>query len=164
MPSYPSKTKEGTCIFCEIARGSIKPLGDGVIYEDRKHMAWLSPFPNTEGFTVVIPKRHFGSDVLAMPDKDLKEFVAVSKKVSKMLLRFKDVGRVGLMMEGTGIDHAHIKLYPMHGTAHMKRGIWRQHFSSREDYFEAYPGFMMSNDGPQADLKRIAALARRLRK
>jgi diadenosine tetraphosphate (Ap4A) HIT family hydrolase len=164
MHKYSSKTKHGKCIFCEIAKGNIKPMGDGLFYEDRKHMAWLSPFPNTKGFTVVIPKKHYRSDVLAMSDKDLKEFIAVSKKVSKILLRLKDVGRVGLMMEGTGIDHAHIKLFPMHGTSHMKKGIWKQYQSGREDYFEKYPGFLMSNDGPKADFKRMAALAKKLRK
>jgi len=52
-----------------------------------------------------------------MPAQDLQEFILVAKNVAKKLEDyFPDVGRVGLMMEGTGIDHAHIKLYPMHGT------------------------------------------------
>jgi histidine triad (HIT) family protein len=71
-----------------------------LIYEDEKFMARLSPFPNTVGFTVVIPKKHYGSDVLAMPDEDLKEFVFVSKKIAQKLVDyFDDVGRVGLIME-----------------------------------------------------------------
>jgi diadenosine tetraphosphate (Ap4A) HIT family hydrolase len=85
-------------------------------------MARLSPFPNTPGFTAVIPKKHYGSDVLAMPDADLQEFILVAKKIANKLVDyFEDVGRVGLIMEGTGIDHAHIKLMPMHGTGHMKQ-------------------------------------------
>ena len=60
-------------------------------------------------------KEHYGSDVLKMPDDVLQGFI-LSKKVAGILENyFEDVGRVGLIMEGTGIDHAHIKLVPMHG-------------------------------------------------
>lgn len=153
------------CIFCKIARGEIKPLGDALIYEDEKYLAWLSPFPNTEGFAVVIPKSHYQSDVLAMPDEDLQEFILVAKKVSNLLLDyFADVGRIGLIMEGTGIDHAHIKLSPMHGTEHMKQGVWRQYASNRDDFFEKYEGFLMSNDGPKADFEKLKEVAERIRR
>lgn len=164
MAAYKSTTEENKCIFCEIAKGNIKPLGEGVIYEDDNYMAWLSPFPNTEGFSVVIPKQHYPSDVLAMPDEDLNGFVLVAKKVANMLVNyFEDVGRVGLVMEGTGVNHAHIKLFPMHGTEHMKRGVWKQYASGRHDFFESYEGFIMSNDGPQADFEKLKAMAEDIR-
>jgi len=164
MADYKSSTEKGKCIFCEIARGKMKPLGEGLIYEDNKHMAWLSPFPNTEGFALIIPKQHYDSDVLAMPDKKLQEFVLVAKKVSKMLINhFADVGRVGLIMEGTGINHAHIKLFPMHGTEHMKEGEWKQYHSNNDKYFETYEGYFSSNDGPKADFEKLKKLAERIR-
>lgn len=163
MPKYNSKTKEGKCIFCEIASGKMSPFGNGKIYEDKKYMAWLSPFPNTEGFTVVIPKKHYGSDVLQMPDKELSQFLLISKKISKKIIEvFNDVGRVGLIMEGTGIDHAHIKLIPMHGTAHMKKGIWKQYLSNNSEYFKKYEGYIASNDGPKADFKKLEKLASKI--
>jgi len=163
--NYTSKTSEGRCIFCEIAKKKIPPRGNGLIFEDEKYMAWLSPFPNTTGFTIVIPKKHFGSDVLAMPDPDLKEFVLVAKKISNILVDyFKDVGRVGLIMEGTGIDHAHIKLFPMHGTEHMKKGEWKQYLSVKSDFFEKYEGYLMSNDGPEANVAQLQKLAEAITK
>jgi histidine triad (HIT) family protein len=165
MVLYNSKTDEGKCIFCEIASGKIKPLGDGGFWENKRYLAWLSPFPNTEGFTVIIPKKHYSSDVLAMPDKELKEFIIEAKKISQVLINhFKDVGRVGLIMEGTGVDHAHIKLIPMHGTEHMKKGEWKQYLSEVDDYFEKYPGYLCSNDGPQTDFTKLNELAVKLRK
>ena len=164
MEKYNHKTETGECIFCEIAKGKMKPLGDSIIYEDDKYMAWLSPFPNTEGFTVVIPKEHFYSDVLEMDDENLKEFILVSKKVSQMLVNyFPDVGRVGLIMEGTGINHAHIKLFPMHGTEYLKKGEWKQLPSSHNGYFEKYEGYICSNDGPRADYVKLQELARKIR-
>jgi diadenosine tetraphosphate (Ap4A) HIT family hydrolase len=163
MVEYKSSTEEGKCIFCEIVKGNIKT--PGIFWEDNDFMAFLSTYPSVEGFTVVIPKRHYGSDVLAMPDKELQRFIISAKKVSNTLLScFDDVGRVGLVMEGTGIDHAHIKLIPMHGTEHMKQGIWKQYLSGRNDYFDKYPGYVISTDGPKADFEKLKGLADRLRK
>jgi len=94
MAQYESKTKQGNCIFCEIVKGNMKT--PGIFWEDKKHMAFLTPFPNTEGFTVVIPKKHFGSNILNMPDENLKELIMASKEVSKILTKhFQDVERVG---------------------------------------------------------------------
>jgi diadenosine tetraphosphate (Ap4A) HIT family hydrolase len=164
MAKYKSSTKTGKCIFCEIASGRIKPMSDGGFWENKKYMAWLSPFPSAEGFSVIIPKKHYPSDALNLPDKDLKEFIIEAKKVSKILLKnFKDVGRVGLIMEGTGVDHAHIKLIPMHGTGHMKKGIWKQYASGKSDYFEKYDGYLVSNDGPKADPEKLKKLAEKLK-
>jgi len=152
------------CIFCKIASGEWKPMGNGTIYETENYMAWLSPFPNTPGFTVVIPKQHYGSDVLQMSDSDLQEFILEAKKVSQLLLNyFPDVGRVGLIMEGTGIDHAHIKLYPMHGTEYMKQGERKTIPSDYHEYFATYPGYMASNDGPQADFTELENMAKWIR-
>jgi len=165
MALYDSETKEGKCIFCEIAKGNIKPIGEGTIYEDEKYLAWLSPFPNTKGFTIVIPKKHYQSDVLKMPKEDLNKFIQISKKISEILENyFEDVGRVGLIMEGTGIDHAHIKLFPMHGTGHLKKGEWKQYQGGCDNYFEKYSGYICSNDGPKADLNKIKELAEDIRK
>jgi len=165
MVEYDSKTKEGKCIFCEIASKRIPPLGNGTIWENKKYMAYLSPFPSVEGFTIVIPKKHFPSDVLAMPDNELKEFIVVAKNVAKLVEKsFNDVGRVGLIMEGTGIDHAHIKLIPMHGTGYMKKGEWKQILSGKEDFFTTYPGYLVSNDGPKADFAKLEELAKKIRK
>ena len=161
MAKYESTTKNNKCIFCEIASGSLKT--PGLFWEDEEFMAFLAIDPNTRGFTGVAPKKHYGSDVLKMPDDILQRFILASKKVSGILEKhFDDVGRVGLIMEGTGVDHAHIKLIPMHKTAHMKKGVWKQYLSGRSDYFEKYEGYIISTDGPKADTKELADLAKKL--
>ncbi len=162
MPTNKTPNDENRCVFCEIAKGRIKT--PGIFWEDRDFMAFLSIYPSVAGFTVVIPKKHYSSDVLALPDGILKRFIVASKKVSNILCRhFSDVGRIGLVMEGTGVNHAHIKLIPMHGTEHLKRGVWKQYASGKNEYFNKYEGYIVSADGPPADPKDIQRLARNLR-
>ncbi len=98
-------------------------------------------------------------------DKAVQEaFVDASKKVAQILENFYlDVGRVGMITEGTGIDHAHIKLFPMHGTEHLKKGEWRQNGSNQEFWFEKYEGWICSGGGPMADMKKLAELSRKIK-
>lgn len=162
MADYKSSTNEGKCIFCEIINGNIKT--SGIFWEDNDFIAFLSTRPSVEGFTVVAPKKHYGSDVLAMPDDMLQKFIVATKKVSNLLLTyFENVGRVGLIMEWTGVDHAHIKLVPMHNTKHMKEWVWKQYLSDRSDYFEKYEWYIISTDGPAADPEKLRALAKGLK-
>lgn len=163
MTQYEPTTPDKKCVFCEIAEGRLAT--PGVFWSDDEFMAVLSIDPNTEGFTSVIPKRHFASDVLKVPDDVLQRFILASKKVAFILENyFEDVGRVGVIMEGTGIDHAHIKLVPMHGTENLKRGEWKQVLSGKEFWFDTYEGWISSGSGPRADVEKLRMLAEGLKK
>jgi histidine triad (HIT) family protein len=163
MAEYEAATKDNKCTFCEIAAGNFQT--PGIFWEDGEFMAFLSIDPNTEGFSCVIPKEHYESDVMKMPDEVLQRFIIAAKQVAQILENyFEDVGRVGVIMEGTGIDHAHIKLVPMHGTEHLKKGEWKQMLSGKEFWFETYEGWISSGSGPLADTEELKALAEELRK
>ena len=162
MVSYKARTNENKCPFCEISAGRLQTA---TFWEDSLFMAFLSIDPNTEGFSCVIPKKHFGSDVLKMPDNILQKFIIASKKVSKILEKYyPDVGRVGLIMEGTGIDHAHIKLAPMHGTENLKQGEWKQFLSGKEHWFEKYEGWISSASGPKGNIEKLKKEAEKIKK
>lgn len=146
------------CIFCKIARGEA-PCHK--IWEDEKHLAFLSIFPNTEGFSVVITKDHYDSYAFDLPEDVLTGLLLAAKKVGKRLDEtFADVGRTGLMFEGFGVNHIHAKLFPMHGT---KDDGWKQHASRVSTYFDQYQGYMSSHDSERADDEKLAALAKRIR-
>ncbi len=163
MVKYESSTKEGKCIFCEIVKGNITT--PGIFWENDEFMSFLSLWPNTEGVSVVIPKKHYNSDVLALPDEVLQKFIIASKKVSEILMKhYKEVGRVGVIMEGMGINHAHIKLIPMHGTGNLKNGKWKQNLTEKTDYFEKYEGYITSTEGPKKSYEEINELAEKLRR
>ena len=53
------------CIFCKIVAGSAPCYK---VWEDEKYLAFLTIFPNTLGFTVVIPKVHYGSYIFDVPE------------------------------------------------------------------------------------------------
>ena len=163
MPAYSATTSDNKCVFCEIVAGRLET--PGVFWENDEFQAFLSIDPNTEGFSCVIPKKHFGSDVLKMPDDVLQRFTLAAKTVAAILEdHFSDVGRVGLLMEGTGIDHAHIKLFPMHGTEDLKRGEWKQYTSGKKLWFEHYEGWIASGGGPLANPEQLRLLAEKLKK
>ncbi len=146
------------CIFCKIARGEA-PCHK--VWEDEKHLAFLSIFPNTEGFSVVITKDHHDSYAFDLPEDVLTGIVLAAKQVGKKIdAAFPDVGRTGLMFEGFGVNHIHAKLFPMHGT---KGDTWKQHSSKVSTYFEQYQGYMSSHDSERADDVKLAALAKRIR-
>jgi len=160
--SYEPKTPENFCPFCEIAAGRLET--PGVFWEDEEFMAFLSIDPNTKGFSCVIPKQHYTSDVMKMDDVMLQKFILAAKKCTQFLENtFADVGRVGILMEGTGIDHAHIKLFPMHGTGHMKKGEWRQYLSDKQFWFDSYEGWISSGAGVMADPGELKELARKIK-
>lgn len=146
------------CIFCKIARGQAP---SHKIWEDEKHLAFLSIFPNTEGFTVVISKSHYPSYAFDLPDEVLNELIIAAKKVGKLLdEKLDDVGRTGLIFEGFGVDHVHAKLFPMHGT---KMKDWKPFESKIDKYFEKYEGYISSHDYKREDDDKLAKLAEKIK-
>jgi len=147
------------CIFCKIVKGEV-PCHK--IWEDEKHLAFLGIFPNTEGMTVVIPKKHYSSYAFDLPEDGLKDLVVAAKKVGKLLdKKLEDVGRTAIVFEGFGVDHVHAKLFPMHGTADMKN--WKPIHSTINKYFDKYEGYVSSHDSERADDEKLAELAKKIR-
>ena len=162
MAKYNSTTKDNKCVFCEIVKGNIPSF---IFWEDKNYMAFLSIDPNTEGFSCVIPKKHFDSDIMKMPDNDLSKLLIASKKVVSILENYyKDVGRVGIIMEGMGVNHAHIKLSPMHGTGSLKNGSWVQAINKKDFWFDKYEGYISSAGGPLADFEKLKILSEKIKK
>lgn len=147
------------CVFCEIAADR---LPHHVVAENNDFMAILGIFPNTKGMTVVFPKKHYGSYVFDLEDETLKELIVFAKKVAKQIDKaLPTVMRTGMVVEGFGVDHAHVKLFPLHGK---KTKEWKPIESSKDEYYEEYPGYISSHDSKRADDEELAKLAEHLRK
>jgi diadenosine tetraphosphate (Ap4A) HIT family hydrolase len=144
------------CIFCRIVH---RQAPAHVIWEDEAHLAFLSIYPNTMGFSVVIPKAHHPSYAFDLPDQVLADLTLAARQVGLVLDRaLVGVARTGLIFEGYGVDHVHAKLFPMHGTGN--DSSFRPISSSVDRFFDRYEGYIASNDGTRAndeDLSRLAA-------
>lgn len=147
------------CIFCKIVKNEAPAFK---IWEDEKHLAFLSIFPNTLGVSVVITKEHYDSYAFNLPDEVLANLVLASKKVGKLLdEKLEDVGRTGMILEGFGVNHVHAKLFPMHGT---KSDTWKEHLNKPDKFFDKYEGYLSSNDYNRADDIWLEDIANKIKK
>lgn len=81
------------------------------VAEDAKHYAFLDINPMTLGHTLVVPKVEV--DYLYDLDDDiLAQLNVFAKKVAKALEQVVPCKRVGVMVIGTEVPHAHIHLLP----------------------------------------------------
>jgi diadenosine tetraphosphate (Ap4A) HIT family hydrolase len=147
---------EMDCIFCKIVKGEM-PCHK--IYEDKEFLAILDISPNTKGVTLVLTKKHYPSYAFDIPEEVYTKLMLFTKKVAKMLDKALDVKRTTMVMEGLGIDHAHIKLYPVHGLKEKFEEIW----APEKIFFENYKGYITTQLGPRADDKELEELAKKIR-
>lgn len=145
------------CIFCQIVEGKI-PCHK--IYEDDKHLAFLDIYPNTKGMTLVITKKHFDSYAFDMPDEDYRKLLEVTKTIAKGLDKALGCKRTAMVMEGMGVNHAHIKLYPLHRLEEKFKEV----LSKKRVYFEKYEGYVTTQLGPRANDEELEKLASRIRR
>lgn len=145
------------CIFCKIIKGEIPSVK---IWEDKNFLGILDVFPNTKGMTLVMPKKHYDSEVFEMNDKIYKDFLLATKKVAKILKKGLKVNRVAMVMEGMGVNHAHIKLYPLHGIGKNFKPIW----AKEKLFLKKYPGYITTQIGPQANIKELQKIANLIKK
>jgi diadenosine tetraphosphate (Ap4A) HIT family hydrolase len=145
------------CIFCKIAKGEVPAAR---IWENENFLAILDASPNTKGMALVMPKKHYDSYVFDMPENDYAEFFGAAKKVSRILETGLGVIRVALVMEGMGVNHAHLKLYPLYGLEEKFQEMW----AKDRVFFENYQGYISTQLGSQADGDELKKLAEEIKK
>jgi diadenosine tetraphosphate (Ap4A) HIT family hydrolase len=140
------------CIFCKIVKGELPSVK---IWEDGEFLAILDMYPNTKGVTLIIPKDHYDSYVFDMPDEFYQKIMQATKKVVKMLEKGLGVQRIAMVMEGLLINHAHIKLYPIHRVDEK----FKECESKEVRFFEKYEGYITTQLGPEVDIAGRKKLA-----
>lgn len=109
----------------------------------------------------MIPKKHYASYVFEAPDEAMIALMHAAKKVAEILdEKLEDVGRTAVVFEGFGVDHLHVKLFPLHGTAEES---WKERKSDVNKFFDYYEGYISSHDHERADDAKLGALAKKLR-
>lgn len=140
------------CVFCKIVKREI-PCAK--IWENDEFLAFLDIRPAMRGMTLVIPKSHYGSYFFDQDKELLIKLLEASKIVAKRLEKAFGISRVALVAEGAGVNHLHIKLYPMHGYT----GTFKEVSSQIDKYFENYEGYISTQTGPVREFKELEELA-----
>ncbi|XP_061840498.1 uncharacterized protein [Nerophis lumbriciformis] len=124
------------------------------VWEDEGHVSFLTPFPNAPGFTVLVPRRPLTSDIFRLDKSDYEGLVVAARKVSHLLEKGLGAWGVGLIFEGFEIDYAHAKLIPL---LQLPSSTEKDHAaaSGNHRFYPLYPGFVTSEDGPEASLESL---------
>lgn len=149
-------------LFAQIVRGELQQWR---VWEDDQHIAFLTPFANTPGFTVLVPRAHLSSDILSLDEQAYSTLVAAAHTVGRILKKAFGIGRCGMIFEGFEIDYAHVKLIPIHkATGAVKASLISSPLGVSA-YEKKYQGYVTSLNGPLIkDSKSLTSDALSIRK
>lgn len=141
-------------LFDKIVAGEIPSYK---VWEDDNYLAFLTPWPNTPGFTVVVPKKNPGDNYIDVDDAAYTGLLLAARKVATLLRKALDTYRVGLVIEGEGVPHLHAKLIPMHGL-----GKTTGDHKPEPTFTEVYKGYLTTTDGPKMDDDQLKAIQQKI--
>ncbi len=98
------------CTFCKIGN---QEISSHKIYEDDLTFAFLDRHPINPGHILVIPKRH-EPDFYKLDIDTYTHLMLVVKKLAGIVNSFSEPKKVGIVVAGWDITHAHIHVIPMH--------------------------------------------------
>ncbi|KAJ4937114.1 hypothetical protein JOQ06_001696 [Pogonophryne albipinna] len=129
------------------------------VWEDQSHVAFLTPFPNSPGFTVLVPRRPLTSDIFRLEKQDYEGLVLAALKVARLLEAGLGASGVGLIFEGFEIDYAHAKLIPLLASEEEEEDA---KLTAPPQFYPTYPGYVSSEDGPEASEEDLKELHRKI--
>lgn len=102
-------------IFTKIVNGEVPSYK---IFENEHFYSFLDISPMTKGHTLVIPKKEVDY-LFDIDDAMLSEMIVLSKKIAKAIEKTVECTRVGVMVVGLEMPHAHIHLIPIQNEGDM---------------------------------------------
>jgi histidine triad (HIT) family protein len=102
-------TESGDTIFTKIIKGEI-PCHK--IYEDERVLAFLDISPYAAGHTLVISKEQT-DQLWDLADELYTHLMNVVRKVANRQREILQPRRVGVVVEGFAVAHAHVHVFPM---------------------------------------------------
>lgn len=87
------------------------------ILEDDKHLAFLDIRPLNPGHTLVIPKKETDY-FFDLEDDELASLMKFSKKIAGAVRQAFPCQKVGIMVAGLEVRHAHVHLVPIFESVH----------------------------------------------
>jgi histidine triad (HIT) family protein len=125
------------CPFCRIVAGTLSTFK---LWEDKNFLAFLDHKPISPGHTLVIPKLHYPY-LFEMPEKAYERLMSVSRKLAGPLRSAMGTKRIGVLVEGFGVDHCHVHLVPINGSNELTRkgvaGVSDEEFNRVSDQIKS---------------------------
>ncbi|GAB7333914.1 hypothetical protein MBLNU13_g06027t1 [Cladosporium sp. NU13] len=135
-------------LFAKIIRGELEQWR---LWESDSHIAFLTPFGNTYGKTVLVPRKYLDSDILSLPEADFRHLTGSVYDAIQMIKKSNlKTERVGLIFEGMEVDWAHAKLIPIRADDGRE--------PSEQPFTKKYLGSVSSQPGPVADIEDLRRL------
>jgi histidine triad (HIT) family protein len=140
---------EQSCIFCNIIRRKAEA---SVIYEDDRIMAFMTLRPINPGEFLLIPKDHV-DHFCDITDDLTCHIILHAQRLSRNLRERLRPQRVGLVVHGYGVAHAHLVVVPLHDSSDI--------VSAKHAYVDA--GAVKFSDtlvpeAPRGELDRLARI------
>jgi histidine triad (HIT) family protein len=115
-------------IFSKIVNGEIPAYK---VAENEHYFAFLDIFPVAKGHTLVIPKKEVDY-IFDLDDELYAGLQLFAKEVAKGIQKAIPCQKVGVMVLGLEVPHAHIHLVPMQTEADLLNFSKKQKFSPEE--------------------------------
>ena len=96
-----------SCIFCQIVEGT-SPAS--IICQDDRVMAFMSIRPTTPSECWIIPKTHV-DHFTDLDDDTAQRIMVVGQHLGRRIMSVFKPLRVGMLVHGFGVPHAHFKLW-----------------------------------------------------
>jgi len=97
-------------IFSQIIRGEVPSYK---IYEDEHNFAFLDIKPINPGHTLLVPKAEV-DHLWDLNDDDYVALMEAAKKLALHMRKTLPAPRIGLVVEGFAVAHAHLHLIPVY--------------------------------------------------
>jgi histidine triad (HIT) family protein len=99
------------CLFCKIIK---KEIPSKILYEDDDILVFMDAFPNVEGHTLVVPKKHY-TDIFEVDDETLCKMFKIARIESKDIMTKLDKASTTFLFnygEDQAIKHLHLHILP----------------------------------------------------
>jgi histidine triad (HIT) family protein len=130
------------CVFCAIASGT-EPAQ--FVWDDPTCVDFMASTPINRGHLLIIPRRHVET-MFDLDDDAYAHLSVVGKRLALAVNGFIKPVRVGMVVAGWDIPHAHLHVIPMH------------------DYHDITSRGMLAGTLPKATPGELSTVAEQLRR
>ncbi len=115
------------CLFCKIIK---KEVPSFILYEDDDLIVILDAYPDADGHTLIIPKKHY-EDIINIDNETLNKIFDKAREITTKLM--KKLGKDAITFvinygEAQVIKHFHLHLIPNY--------IKKEHKLSKEEVYK----------------------------